>query len=150
MSTPLIRSLETSDYADWLPLWQGYQSFYQVDLGPDVTATTWQRFHDPLEPMFALGAYDERRLLGIVHYIFHRTCWSIGPTCYLQDLFTIPEARGQGVGRALIEAVSIAARDAGSSRVYWMTHETNTTAMLLYDKVADRSGFVQYRKNLAR
>jgi GNAT superfamily N-acetyltransferase len=149
MLTLTIRRLQPADYAAWAPLWQGYQAFYQVQLGAEVTATTWQRFHDPAEPMFALGAFRGEQLVGIVHYLFHRTCWSVSPTCYLQDLFTAPEARGQGVGRALIEAVSDAARAEGASRVYWLTHETNSAAMILYDKVAERSGFVQYRKNLA-
>ena len=72
----------------------------------------------------------------------------IAPTCYLQDLFTAESARGQGIGRALIEAVYERARAAGASRVYWQTHETNRTAMLLYDRIAERSGFLVYRRNL--
>jgi GNAT superfamily N-acetyltransferase len=149
MSEITVRSLRPDDYAAWEPLWQGYQSFYKVELGPEVTATTWGRFHDPAEPMFALGAFHGEALVGIVHYLFHRSGWSVGPSCYLQDLFTVPEARGQGVGRALIAAVAEAARGTGATRIYWMTHETNTVAMQLYDKVAERSGFVQYRKGIA-
>jgi GNAT superfamily N-acetyltransferase len=145
----IVRPLAPGDYAAWEPLWKGYQEFYRVDLGPEVTAMTWQRFHDPVEPMFALGAFTGDTLVAIAHYLFHRTCWAIGPSCYLQDLFTAPAARGQGAGRALIEAVADAARAAGAGRLYWLTHETNTNAMKLYDKVAARSGFVQYRKNLA-
>jgi GNAT superfamily N-acetyltransferase len=83
-----------------------------------------------------------------VHYIFHRNTAMIGPVCYLQDLFTAEKARGRGVGRALIEAVYTRAKEAGSPRVYWQTHETNLTAMKLYGKVADRSGFVVYRKSI--
>lgn len=148
MTAITIRRLTPADRAAWEPLWQGYQAFYEVELGPEVTAATWQRFHDEAEPMFALGAFAGDALVGIVHYLFHRTCWAIGPSCYLQDLFTAEAARGHGVGRALIEAVADAARAAGAARLYWLTHETNTTAMALYDKVADRSGFVQYRKSL--
>ncbi|HMO58871.1 MAG TPA: GNAT family N-acetyltransferase [Roseiflexaceae bacterium] len=148
MPADAIRLLVPHDYTAWEPLWQGYQTFYHVDLGPEVTSLTWQRFHDPAEPMFALGAFDGETLVGFSHYLFHRTCWAIGPTCYLQDLFTAPAARGQGVGRALIEAVAAAARTAGAARLYWLTHESNTTAMRLYDRVAVRSGFVQYRHNL--
>ncbi|NJN18210.1 MAG: GNAT family N-acetyltransferase [Oscillochloris sp.] len=147
MSRLEIRPLEPHDYAAWLPLWQGYQAFYQVDLGPEVTRTTWARFHDPSEPIFGLGAFEAGKLLGISHYLFHRSGWTIEPSCYLQDLFTIPEARGNGVGRALIEAVAAVAKRAGSSRVYWLTHESNAGAMTLYDKVAVKSGFVHYRKN---
>jgi GNAT superfamily N-acetyltransferase len=96
----------------------------------------------------ALVAESAGRIVGIVHYIFHRSTWTPGPYCYLQDLFTIEDGRGLGVGRALIEAVYARAKEVGASRVYWQTHESNATAMALYDKVAERSGFVQYRKAL--
>jgi len=143
----IVRPLVDGDRAAWEPLWEGYQTFYKAQLAPEITETTWRRFLDPAEPMHALGGFDEGgKLLGIVHYIFHRSCWSIGPYCYLQDLFTASEARGKGVGRQLIEAVYEAAKQADASRVYWLTHELNEQAMLLYDKVADRTGFVQYRK----
>ena len=107
---------------------------------------TWSRFFDAYEPVHALVAEKEAQLLGLVHYLFHRSTISIGPTCYLQDLFTAESARGEGVGRALIENVYKRAKAAGSARVYWQTHETNQTAMKLYDKIAERSGFVVYRK----
>jgi GNAT superfamily N-acetyltransferase len=148
MATLTVRPLVQSDRAAWEPLWRGYQTFYNVELAPEVWDMTWRRFHDPSEPVFALGAFRGDQMLGIAHYLFHRTCWSIGPTCYLQDLFTAAEARGGGAGRALIEAVAQAARAADASRLYWLTHETNSVAMALYDKVAERSGFVQYRKSL--
>jgi GNAT superfamily N-acetyltransferase len=141
----IIRALTDSDRAAWEPLWRGYQEFYESVIPAEVTDLTWRRFHDPGEPMHALGAFEENRLAGILHYLFHRSCWTAGPYCYLQDLFTVKEFRGRGVGRALIEATYRAAREAGASQVYWLTHETNTHAMLLYDKVAERSGFVKYR-----
>jgi GNAT superfamily N-acetyltransferase len=109
---------------------------------------TWARFFDAYEPVHAMVAEQDSQLLGLVHYLYHRSTTLLGPTCYLQDLFTAEGARGQGVGRALIEAVYERARSAGSQRVYWQTHETNATAMLLYDKVAERSGFLVYRKQL--
>lgn len=146
----VIRSVERQDYDRWLPLWDGYNAFYgrsgPTALAPEITATTWARFFDAYEPVHALVAEYDGRLLGLTHYLFHRSTTSIGPTCYLQDLFTAEAARGQGVGRALIDGVYERAQRAGSTRVYWLTHRTNQTAMLLYDKMADNSGFVVYRK----
>jgi GNAT superfamily N-acetyltransferase len=134
--------------AAWLPLWQGYLDFYKATVTPEVTETTWARLQDPAEPMHVLGAFDDGRLVAVTHYIFHRSTWTIGPYCYLQDLFTAEDARGQGAARLLIEAAYDRARAAGASRVYWLTHETNRTAQALYDKVAEKSGFIQYRKAL--
>lgn len=145
----LIRLARPEDHDQWLPLWRGYQSFYKVDLPPEQTALNWQRFHDPAEPMHCAVAEDNRgQLVGMVHYIYHRSCWTAGDYCYLQDLFAAPDCRGQGVGRALIEHVYAAAEAAGASRVWWLTHETNSDAMLLYDRIAAKSGFIQYRKLL--
>jgi GNAT superfamily N-acetyltransferase len=141
-----IRPLLPEDRAEWEPLWAGYQSFYQVQIPAATTESTWRRLQDPHMPVHALGAFRDERLVGIVHYLFHLSTWTEGPYCYLQDLFTAPDARGLGVGRALIEAVAAAARGAGASRVYWLTHESNSQAMALYDQVATRSGFVQYRR----
>jgi GNAT superfamily N-acetyltransferase len=141
-----IRPAIPGDFDQWLPLWRGYQTFYEVDLGDELTRTTWARFHDPSEPMHCAVAEADGRLVGLVHYLFHRSCWMLNPSCYLQDLFTAPEQRGQGVGRALIRHVYEEAARAGSTRVWWLTHETNRQAMVLYDQVAERSGFVQYRK----
>jgi GNAT superfamily N-acetyltransferase len=143
-----IRPLVEANRAAWEPLWAGYAAFYKAAISPEITELTWRRFQDPAEPMHALGGFVEGELRGIVHYIFHRSCWTEGPYCYLQDLFTHPEFRRGGIGRSLIEAVYTRAAETGASRVYWLTHETNTTAMALYDSVADRTGFLQYRKLL--
>jgi GNAT superfamily N-acetyltransferase len=147
-----IRPIAPSDQAAWRPLWDGYNTFYgrsgATALPEDITAALWVRLFDPAEPVHAFVAEREGRIVGIVHYLFHRSTTAIGLTCYLQDLFTDPDARGGGVGRALIEAVYDAARAAGSARVYWQTHETNAVAMRLYDQVAVKSGFLVYRKEL--
>jgi len=143
-----IRPFAAEDRQAWEPLWQGYLTFYKASLAPDVTEKTWQRLLDPAEPMHGLVASLDGKVVGIVHYIYHRSTWTVGNYCYLQDLFTAEEARGRGVARALIEAVYDKAKAAGASRVYWLTHETNTTAQALYDKVAARSGFIQYRQLL--
>ena len=142
----LIRPVGKGERAAWEPLWRGYQTFYEVALFEEVTDKSWERLHDPAEPMFILGAYVDGKLTGIVHYLFHRSMWTIGNYCYLQDLFVAEEARSLGLGRALIEAVYEAARNVGASRVYWLTQESNKTARALYDKLAERSGFIQYRK----
>lgn len=145
-----IRPIARTDYEQWLPLWDGYNAFYgrsgETALDPAITAMTWSRFFDAYEPVHALVAESEGRLIGLTHYLFHRSTTMIQPNCYLQDLFTNAQARGKGVGRALIEGVYEAARSVGAPRVYWMTHETNETAMALYDKVAEKSGFLVYRK----
>jgi GNAT superfamily N-acetyltransferase len=148
----LVRPVIRADYDQWLPLWDGYNAFYDrhgaTALDPAITATTWERFFNEGEPVHALVAEQGGRLVGLTHYLFHRSTTAIAPICYLQDLFTSEVARGHGVGRALIEGVYARARAAGASRVYWQTHETNKTAMQLYDRIAERSGFVVYRKPL--
>jgi len=152
MPSPTIRPVTRTDYDRWLPLWEGYNAFYKR-VGPtavplDVTNMTWQRFFDGYEPMHALVAESGDKLVGLTHYIFHRNTTMLGPVCYLQDLFTDASQRGKGIGKALIEAVYEKAKVAGSPRVYWHTHETNKTAMRLYDYVATHSGFVVYRKDI--
>jgi GNAT superfamily N-acetyltransferase len=145
-----VRFVAGGDFSQWLPLWQGYNKFYgrsgETALPDEITQVTWARFFDADEPVHAMVAEDAGQLVGLVHYLFHRSTISIAPTCYLQDLFTAAAARGKGVGRALISGVYDQAKLAGAGRVYWQTHETNHTAMQLYDKVAERSGFVVYRK----
>ena len=147
-----VRSVAPGDFPAWKVLWDGYNSFYGREgptaLRPEVTRMTWSRFFDAYEPVNALVAEDSGELVGLAHYIFHRSTTQIAPTCYLQDLFTACGVRGRGVGRALIAGVYEKANEAGSGRVYWLTHETNSTAMALYDKVATKSGFVVYRKQL--
>jgi GNAT superfamily N-acetyltransferase len=145
----LVRSIAQTDFAQWQPLWQGYNLFYgRPALPVEITQMTWSRFFDAYEPVHALVAEKDGQLLGLAHYLFHRGTTSIEPVCYLQDLFTNEAARGQGIGRALIEAVYERARIAGSKRVYWQTHESNATARRLYDKVAELSGFIVYRKQI--
>jgi GNAT superfamily N-acetyltransferase len=143
-----IRAISPQDYADWLPLWRGYQAFYKVDIAEAVTQSTWSRMLDPSEAVHGTLAVVDGKAVGLVHFLFHRSTWAVGDVCYLQDLFVAPDIRGQGIGERLIAHVYDAARAAGSPEVYWLTHETNTTAMKLYDRVAARPGFVQYSKAL--
>ena len=146
----LVRPAVPSDYERWLPLWDGYNAFYGRSgvsaLAPEITRMTWMRFFDAYEPMHALVAESGDQLVGLAHYLFHRSTTAMAPVCYLQDLFTDASTRGQGIGGALISEVYEYARQAGTSRVYWQTHETNRTAQGLYDKLAERSGFIVYRK----
>jgi len=144
----IVRPVTAADFPQWAPLWAGYNTFYKRVLPDTVTQTTWTRFFDEGEPVHALVAEQNGRLLGLVHYLFHRATAMIEPTCYLADLFTSDDARGRGVGNLLIEAVYDRACLAGCSRVYWQTHETNAVAQVLYNKVAERSGFIVYRKTL--
>ena len=142
-----IREAQPTDRVAWEPLWAGYLDFYSSELPPAVTDTTWSRFHDPAEPMQCFVAEDDDgSLIGFTNIIFHRGTWAIGDFCYLEDLFVAPAARGKGVARALIEAVYALADERGAERVYWLTHETNTTARALYDKVARNRGFIQYQR----
>ena len=149
---PVIRPVEKADYAAWSGLWAGYNAFYNrtgpAAVSQPMSDLTWARFFDTYEPMFALVAVQDGALVGLAHCILHRNTTQAHPVCYLQDLYAAPAVRGQGVGRALIGAVYDRARADGCSRVYWQTHETNQAAMLLYDRIADRSGFIVYRHDL--
>ncbi len=142
------RPLLESDWDAWLPLWHGYNAFYGREgataLNPLITETTWRRFFDASEPVFARVAEVEGQVLGLTHFLHHRSTTRLEPTCYLQDLFTAPAARGKGVGRALIEAVYRDAQAHGIQRVYWQTHTNNAAGRLLYDKLARHQGFIVY------
>jgi GNAT superfamily N-acetyltransferase len=145
----VIRAVAREDFARWLPLWEGYNRFYGREVFPiGITRITWSRFFDAYEPVHALVAEKDGELLGLTHYLFHRSTILVEPVCYLQDLFTQENSRGQGVGRLLIEGVYERAKTGGCSRVYWHTHESNATAMKLYDRIAEKSGFVVYRQQL--
>jgi GNAT superfamily N-acetyltransferase len=143
-----VRPLRAEDHAHWLPLWKGYQVFYAVDIPPDTTALTWARLLDAAEPMGGALAWKGADAVGLVHHIRHRSCWTAGDYCYLQDLFVAPTVRQGGIGRMLIEYVYALAAREGCARVYWLTHETNSVAIGLYDRIAKRTGFIQYRKDL--
>ena len=143
-----IKAVDSKDFDIWLPLWKAYQRFYALDIPESATRETWARFLDPAEPMHAALAMVDGRALGLVHTVYQRSTWTTADHCYLQDLFVADYARGSGVGRALIGHVYADAERRGAPRVHWLTHESNHKAMQLYDRVADRSGFVQYRKFL--
>ena len=143
----VIRPLAAGDREAWLPLWQGYLTFYETSVSDAVTAETWRRIVDPAGPINGLGAFDvASRLVGFVHYLFHPVTWSPSDRCYLEDLFVSPETRGTGAGRALIEAVYRAADEAGADQVYWLTAEDNATARKLYDRIARLTPFVKYQR----
>ena len=148
----LVRPIELADYAGWRPLWDGYNRFYGRDgasaLPEDITAATWERFFSPEEPVHALVAEEGGRIVGIAHYLFHRSTTRLNDVCYLHDLFTAEHLRGRGIGRRLIQAVYEAARAAGSARVYWQTKATNAPGRVLYDKVAEHQGFIVYAHEL--
>ena len=148
----LVRPIERADYAAWRPLWDGYNRFYGRQgpsaLPDSISEATWERFFARDEPVRALVAEQDGRVIGIAHFLFHRSTTRLTDVCYLQDLFTAEDARGRGVGRQLIEAVYEAARAAGSSRVYWQTKASNLPGRALYDKVAEHHGFIVYAHEL--
>ncbi|WP_374568980.1 N-acetyltransferase family protein [Ideonella sp.] len=149
---PSIRPLAPTDQADWRRLWDGYNAFYgragATALPEAITAATWARLFDPAEPVHALVADQAGRVVGLAHYLYHRSTTRLNDVCYLQDLFTDETCRGRGIGRRLIDAVYTAARAAGSSRVYWQTQLTNTPGRALYDQVAEHRGFIVYAHEL--
>ena len=149
----VVRSVAQEDFAQWRDLWQGYNAFYgrenETTLADEITNRTWQRFFDPVEPVHALVAQSGEKLLGLAHYIFHRNTIMMNDTCYMQDLFVDQNARGLGVGGALINAVVDRAGAAGTSRVYWHTHETNAVAQKLYARLAERTGFIVFARKIA-
>jgi GNAT superfamily N-acetyltransferase len=152
MSSLVIRPPTPEDYGTWRPLWDAYNEFYgrhgDTALPESITQVTWQRFFDPSEPVFALVAEDQGNLVGLTHYLFHRSMTRLEPVCYLSDLFTLKFLRGKGIGRALIEAVCTRAKAAGAPRIYWQTHESNASGRLLYDKLAKNHGFIVYSRDL--
>jgi GNAT superfamily N-acetyltransferase len=144
----IIRPIAREDYQNWLPLWDGYNSFYKRNLPLQITQATWTRFLNPNEPVHAFVAETNNRIVGLVHFLFHRSTSMISNSCYLQDLFTVESERGLGVGKALILAVYEEAKKHGAARVYWHTHESNEVAQKLYDKISKKSGFLMYSTKL--
>ncbi|MNO66301.1 putative acetyltransferase [compost metagenome] len=148
MPSVTLRPVSASDHSTWLALWQAYLHFYETELDDAVTASTWQRLLDPAEPTHSALAWVDGKAVGMVNWIYHRSNWSIEHSCYLQDLFVDSEQRGLGIGRQLIEHVYATAKADGCIKVHWLTHETNATAISLYQQVAEQSGFIQFRKAL--
>lgn len=148
MTPVTLRPVGTHDHAAWRSLWQAYLRFYQTELTDEVYLSTWQRLLDPNEPTHSTLAWVDDKAVGLVNFIYHRTNWSIQNSCYLQDLYVDSEQRGLGIGRQLIEHVYATAKAADCTRVHWLTHETNATAISLYEQIADRPGFIQFRKAL--
>ena len=142
-----IRHVTARDEQHWRHLFKGYNAFYQASVPEDVVADLWRRLlrGSPGDHV-GLVADDGERLVGLAHVLFHASSWSIAQDCYLEDLYVDPSARKAGIGRALIEAVYAEADARGARRTYWMTQETNTAARRLYDQVARKSDFVQYRR----
>lgn len=140
-----IEAAKQQDYVNWLPLWINYQTFYRTKISDEVTKLTWERFLTPSEPLYCAVAKYDGKIVGLVHYLFHRSTWAESNYCYLEDLFVSEEVRGQHIGKQLIEYVQQQAQNHHVSRLYWHTHETNLRGQRLYDWVAKKSGMIEYR-----
>ena len=147
-----IRPPLQADFEAWLPLWDCYHAFYgragPTALPLKVTRKTWSRFFDDDDPVFALVAERDGNVVGLVHYLYHRSTIRLEGNCYMQDLFIAEHQRGQGIGRALIEGVYSAARRARIQRVFWHTQESNAAGRRLYDQMAKHSGSIVYAVDL--
>lgn len=141
-----IKSLSTVQFDDWIILWKAYQSFYQADIPEDVTTKTWQKLIDlDQQHIYGFAAVVDHQVVGMVHIIEHDSCWTVQPYAYLQDLYVNDQFRNQGIARKLIEYAQQIVKDRSCDRLYWLTHESNDTAQLLYDRIARKTGFIQYR-----
>jgi GNAT superfamily N-acetyltransferase len=140
-----IRAVAAGDWDDWRALFGGYLAFYRAELEDATTRATFQRLCDDGDGMFGLVALDDGgRGIGLADCVVHASTWSRQPTCYLEDLFVAPSARGHDVGRRLLEAVRAEARRRGADRVYWHTQQYNGRARSLYDQVGRPTSFVVY------
>jgi GNAT superfamily N-acetyltransferase len=145
--TLVIRPIGPDDAPEWRRLWRAYLGFYRTELPDEVYAETFARLLSGRDGEFrGLLALVDETPVGLAHFLFHRTCWALADTCYLQDLFADPDHRGRGIGRALIEAVYAAADAEGAASVYWLTQETNTTARRLYDRIGVKTPFIEYHR----
>lgn len=145
--TPNIRPLAANDFAQWSDLWRQYLEFYQSCVPQTVYETTFDRLIDAKNTaQNALVADQAGTLVGLVHFIYHPHNWRVENVCYLQDLFTAPNTRGQGVGRALIQSVYDLADKNGTPSVYWLTEDFNKTARQLYDRIATQTPFIKYQR----
>ena len=138
-----LSPIAKEDYPQWLQLWEGYLKFYKAELSEEITENTFNRILTG-EIHGVIAKNQSGKALGIVHWLTHNSTWSVEPVCYLEDLFVDPDSRMSGIGRKLIHHVEDWATSAGINKVYWLTAETNETARALYDKLANRTGFIHY------
>ena len=140
--------IQQQDYSEWIKYWLAYQDFYKVVLSSTTTQMTWQRFFDADEPVYCAIAKQGEHVLGLVHYVIHRSTWAVQNFCYLEDLYVSPNVRGQHIGKRLIEYVQQQATTEHCARLYWHTQETNQTAQKLYNWIAEKPGIIEYRMAL--
>ncbi len=142
----VVRPLQPGDFPQWKPLCEAYLRFYRTRMSPAEVEDSWARLMEPGRDPHGLAWAADGRIQGFAHYLFHCSTWTSAPSCYLQDLFVAGDARGRGGARALIQEVYKRADEAGAGRVYWMTQEFNADARALYDTLANRTSFIQYRR----
>ena len=147
--THTTRLLQSNDFDAWRPLWQQYLDFYQTVLDEAITLHTWHRIiHPEHADMMGLGVFVDGKLSGFTHLVFHPNTWSAEPCCYLEDLCVAAQVRGQGLGRALINAAQDLAQQKQCCRLYWVTTRDNHTAQQLYNTLAEQTDFIQYKIGL--
>lgn len=140
-----VRECRAEDEAEWRRLWAGYNQFYGANVPELVTGATWVRILDPVAPVVGRLAEWTGNLVGISVSVLHAGTWTIDPVCYLEDLFVEADARGHGIGRALIEDLIALGHARGWGRLYWHTQADNAAARHLYDRFTPADDFVRYR-----
>lgn len=144
--TIIVRAPQAADEAQWMQLWAQYLEFYNTDIPGAVTDATWARIIDNDDQTLGglVAQSGTENVAGFLNYVIHPNTWSQAPVCYLEDLFVTADSRGRGLARAMIEHLASIGRQAGWARIYWHTARDNVSAQVLYNKLAERTGWVRY------
>ena len=133
-----IRNIKDDDFPEWLSLWNANNLGHKDEA---VTTQTWMRLLDDQSDVYALVAEDKGALIGLLQYVLHPTTGSIAPVCYMQDVFVLPERRGQGIAKTMIEHLERIGNREKWSRIYWLAEEKNEAAQALYKSLGQKMEF---------